>query len=239
MSNSPCTVNLDDLLEHCADGVFVIDSNRRVSAFSKACETITGRSRETVLGMACECQDVTDCHDEFGRSLSGALCPAKQLFTGHPTTMRQRMRITRFDGRIVWVETSYSAIADDRGIVTHVVGVMRDVSEIKAREDELRALARQDLRAPVAPPPDLLPDPPRSQPAASSDGGGGAARETLDAILRRLERQHIIEALYRSRGQRTDAARALGISRSRLYRRMEVLGIDPRETESGELVAER
>ena len=53
---------------------------------------------------------------------------------------------------------------------------------------------------------------------------GGA----LDSILERVERDEIIAALHRTGGQRTKAARILGISRSRLYRRMEALGIDPR-----------
>ncbi len=225
MNSSPNDLSLKLLLENCADGVFVIDSDRRVTAFSKACETITGRSRDTVLGMKCECSDVTDCHDEYGRSLTGALCPAKQLFTNDVSTMRQRMQITRFDGQLTWVETSYSAITDGEGKVTHVVGVMRDISEIKAREDELRALARHELRPQVTPPLEHMVTMQHGHTSRNT-------RETLDDTLHRLERQHIMEALYRSHGQRTEAARALGISRSRLYRRMEALQIDPSETET-------
>jgi propionate catabolism operon transcriptional regulator len=43
-----------------------------------------------------------------------------------------------------------------------------------------------------------------------------------------VEKREILMALRRARGQRAQAARSLGISRSRLYRRMEALGIDPR-----------
>lgn len=56
----------------------------------------------------------------------------------------------------------------------------------------------------------------------------------LDRILTTIEKREILEALKRANGQRTMAAKMLGISRSRLYRRMEALGIDPRN--SGELV---
>ncbi len=51
----------------------------------------------------------------------------------------------------------------------------------------------------------------------------------LDRTLTTIERREIVAALKRANGQRTLAARLLGISRSRLYRRMEALGINPRE----------
>ena len=51
----------------------------------------------------------------------------------------------------------------------------------------------------------------------------------LDEVLATIEKREILGALQRADGQRTMAARLLGISRSRLYRRMEALGIDPRK----------
>jgi DNA-binding NtrC family response regulator len=53
----------------------------------------------------------------------------------------------------------------------------------------------------------------------------------LDEVLATIEKREILSALQRADGQRTLAARLLGISRSRLYRRMEALGIDPRTSE--------
>ena len=57
----------------------------------------------------------------------------------------------------------------------------------------------------------------------------------LDRILTTIEKREILGALERANGQRTLAARLLGISRSRLYRRMEALGIDPRELDPREI----
>ncbi|MGB0715987.1 MAG: helix-turn-helix domain-containing protein [Phycisphaerae bacterium] len=48
----------------------------------------------------------------------------------------------------------------------------------------------------------------------------------LDEVLEAIEKKEIEAALRLARGQRTLAARLLRISRSRLYRRMEALGID-------------
>ena len=49
--------------------------------------------------------------------------------------------------------------------------------------------------------------------------------EPLDALLERIEREQIELALTESRQNKTRAAELLGITRQRLYRRMEVLGI--------------
>ena len=51
----------------------------------------------------------------------------------------------------------------------------------------------------------------------------------LDDMLADIERRTILAALRRTRGQRSLAAKLMGISRSRLYRRMDALGIVPRE----------
>ena len=68
--------------------------------------------------------------------------------------------------------------------------------------------------------------PPEGDAAAAGAGSGAGP---LDQILTTIEKREILGALKRANGQRTLAARMLGISRSRLYRRMEALGIDPRE----------
>jgi arginine utilization regulatory protein len=50
---------------------------------------------------------------------------------------------------------------------------------------------------------------------------------SLDEILEHAERRAILAALRRARGRRNLAAKLMGISRSRLYRRMEALNIVP------------
>lgn len=55
---------------------------------------------------------------------------------------------------------------------------------------------------------------------------GLAGERSLDEVLYSVERREILTALARAGGQRTKAAESLGISRSRLYRRMAALGIE-------------
>ena len=64
----------------------------------------------------------------------------------------------------------------------------------------------------------------------SPEGDGvavsGRAGETLDDTLNRVERQAILEALAKTGGNRTAAARLLGVTFRSLRYRIERLGID-------------
>lgn len=60
-----------------------------------------------------------------------------------------------------------------------------------------------------------------------------AGNRPLDEVLESIERREILAALRLANNQRTQAARLLRISRSRLYRRMEALGIGTQPTVVG------
>lgn len=229
-------ITLSDLLERCVDGVFVIDRERCFVMYSTACERITGYSSASVVGVRCPCHDVAECADQHGRSLAGALCPGLQVFQGEIPSARQRMRIRHRAGHVVWVETSYSPILDDEGDITAVVGIMRDITEVMEQEDELREAVKRSSQSlqeiDVAPLDNLTGNQPQvGGQLSDAEAGNGS----LDQILTTIERREILGALRRANGQRTLAARLLGISRSRLYRRMEALGIDPRTAGSGDV----
>lgn len=67
---------------------------------------------------------------------------------------------------------------------------------------------------------------PESVRAASTAGAAGESPKLLlDPLLERIERETILAALRQAGGQRNLAAKLMGISRSRLYRRMDDLGI--------------
>ena len=106
-------------------------------------------------------------------------------------------------------------------------------AEAKKKEDQLRKAAQRDIGPPAC---EALTPPSgtaeaRSQCCDPGDPPGDASPNMgpLDRTLTTIERREIVAALKRANGQRTLAARLLGISRSRLYRRMEALGINPRE----------
>ncbi|NLX13615.1 MAG: sigma 54-interacting transcriptional regulator [Phycisphaerales bacterium] len=141
-------IGLDTILAHTRDGVFVIDRNRRFLFFNEACEKLTGFSAEEVLNADADCGQLIECRDEQGRPLAGLLCPATSLFKDEGLSARQRMRITTRDGRHRWVETVYTRIADASNQPEAVIGVVRDISDLKEREEEWRK-ATENLREEV------------------------------------------------------------------------------------------
>lgn len=204
-------VDVDAMLGRSRDGLFVLDQNRSYIVFSEGCERITGFQRAEVLGQQCSCENIADCRDARNRSLSGALCPSLKLLSGEVESYRQRMRIRCKDGSYRLIETTYSALADDDGRVSCVVGIMRPVGDASA------AVVVGETGPEAI---DCIED--------REVGGNGSSRGLLDCVLADVERREILTALRSAHGQRTRAARGLGISRSRLYRRMEALGINPR-----------
>lgn len=203
-------LSLDKLLRHALDGVFVVDRQRRYTLFNEGCERITGYSRAEVIGKVCQCGDVVNCRDDQGRPLWGFLCPAKTLFEATAPSARQRMQIHRKDGSTLWVETIYTPVRGREGHVECVLGIIRDVTQTKGMEDELREEMSR-LR--------------ESTEVASR--GSIAPAHDLDAAMAKVEREFILRALKAADGQRNKAAEIMKISRSRLYRRMEALGIKP------------
>jgi PAS domain S-box-containing protein len=228
-------LELSELFRHAQDGVFIIDRQRRVVLFSPGCERIVGAHHTLVLGAECACYRLTDCRDDRNRSLgTPALCPAVRIFHGQADHVRQRMNVRHRDGRRVWVETVYSPIKDQDGRVTAVIGVMRDITEAKQQEDELRSTAEHhgddDARAPAG-------VSPRELIIGERDVAGSTDETSpLDHLLTTIEKREILSALERAKGQRTLAAQILGISRSRLYRRMGALGLLPLEEGSTDAV---
>lgn len=225
-----CEFALTDLLRNPSDGLFIIDRDRRFIVFSKGCEQITGHSSIAVVGTQCHGGALMNGRDLQGRSLAGALCPSIQVFRGNHSSVRQRMCIRHSNGHHVWVETTCTAVLDSDGYVGGVVGIVRDITEAKMSEGDMSGFQQRS----VIMNPDNASFPVKTGVSDAIDGDGAVDDGTgaLDRILSTIERREIVNALSRANGQRTLAARLLGISRSRLYRRMEALGIDPRSLNS-------
>jgi transcriptional regulator with PAS, ATPase and Fis domain len=239
-------IAIQEILRNAIDGVFVLDRQRRYLLFNEACERITGYSSTELINTECCCRDVMDCRDEYGRPLSSALCPVKSLFAGAARSALQRMCLRRKDGSQVWVETAYTPVSNGTGEVEFVLGIIRNMTDAKLREDGLRQqfskackklrqfVSAEQLEAEFGPSyeePSLAQRCCGGTTMAGSAAAGGNARGslTLDPILADVEREAIRRALRAANWQRNKAAQLMGISRSRLYRRMEALGINPNE----------
>ncbi len=131
-------------------------------------------------------------------ALGKSFCPGPSAFEGGSPYRHQRVQITRKDGKQIWVETVCTPVHDAGGRTQHILGFVHEVSG------------------------------PATAGAVTYAGTETGEPESLDSILARVEREAILAALRRTEGQRSQAAKMMGISRSRLYRRMDALGISPK-----------
>jgi len=211
----PTTI-LADVLTNTADGVFVLDGTYHCVLFNAACERITGYLAAEMLGTDCCRVDDAESTGNIRQAPTGGLCPRLHGLRGEVSAPQEPMRIRRKDGSITWVKEHYVALRDERGGLSGVIGVLR-LRPAPMVQDEQRPGLSEDL-----------PRPTRGETSATDDATRGLDQR-LDDLLASVERRAILSALQRARGRRSQAARDLGISRSRLYRRMEALGIHPRE----------
>jgi PAS domain S-box-containing protein len=117
-----------DVFENASDFIFTTDQAGRFTSFNPAGERISGYSRADALRRTLS-ELLT--FDEAGPELMERLC-------AHPeetVTLQGRLR-TR-DGREVWTETSARLIRE-AGEPAGVLGIVRDISERKQIEGELR-----------------------------------------------------------------------------------------------------
>jgi len=93
-----------------------------------------------------------------------------------------------------------------------------NVRELEAMTRRLALLARHSGRATV----EMLPESMRKWRTMKTSTAGSLH---LGAYVEKVERERISQALLIKSGNRSEAARALGISRNQLYRKMEKFGI--------------
>jgi PAS domain S-box-containing protein len=156
------------------------------------------------------CQQLTgysleDANDGKRQYVAGSVFPnyweIAQAGPGH----RRRLQMIHKDGRPIVLDAVYTPIRNAQNEVAFIACTITPTSSSSA----------------------AAPSDAQDGPDASGDGVPLTATDgkTLDQILQEVERRAILAALRSTGGRRTDAAARMGISRSRLYRRLEALGI--------------
>jgi len=130
--------NLEYVLDSALDGVFIVASDHRLVLFNRACEELYNISREDVLDKAC--WKLSD----FQQSWSTISKRGGKISYGELGAKRERMVLTHKEGRQVSVETIYTPIFDkENGEIAYVMGVIKDITELKRVEDEKELLQRE------------------------------------------------------------------------------------------------
>ncbi len=122
-------VSSDRILESLSDGVYVCDTERRITYWSVSAERITGWKPEDVIGRKC-LEDVL-CHiDKDGHRLCGEEhCPLhRSMITGSVTQVPVIVFAQAKDGRRIPMQVTAAPIINSDGSIIGGVETFRDVS---------------------------------------------------------------------------------------------------------------
>ncbi|MCV2395389.1 diguanylate cyclase [Actinotalea sp. M2MS4P-6] len=135
------------VLEAMAEGMYVVDPDRRITFWNAAAERISGYSAETALGRWCG-DGLLNHVDEAGESLCGARCPLLATMTdGEQRTVR--VYLHHEHGHVLPVRVTASALRDDDGKVIGAVETFTDDSPATAAEQKLRTAERLAMTDPL------------------------------------------------------------------------------------------
>ncbi|WP_253184502.1 PAS domain-containing sensor histidine kinase [Natrialba sp. SSL1] len=121
----------ETIIETIEDGIYVLDDEYRFETVNQAYADLTGYSREELLGSHCSLvveDTVSSTAADASRELADAAANAATI----------EADVLRKDGTRVPAESRFSPIVSTDGEYDGTVGVVRDISERKAREQELR-----------------------------------------------------------------------------------------------------
>jgi len=144
----PCGPDIyRDVLDTIADGVYFVDSERRIVLWNKGAERISGYGTDDVVGRCCA--DNILCHvDKRGGPLCESGCPlAATILDGKPRTLDMFLRHKA--GYRISVEAKVSPLRDAGGRIVGAVEVFSDNSAKMAALQRVEQLIEESLIDPL------------------------------------------------------------------------------------------
>lgn len=119
----------DEALSATSQGVFIASSETRVTYVNLAGCFLTGRSQSDLIGK--------QLGDLFGDTLSSQ----KLQQDGIERTMQHEISRERPDGELIWLELALTSVLDSANMPCQFVLLLRDITEKKLTEKELKIAA--------------------------------------------------------------------------------------------------
>jgi DNA-binding NtrC family response regulator len=121
---------IEDLLNDSAEPVFVLNADREVVFFNRACAGLTGRNADQVMGLTCPYRGATGAADL--PDLAASLAPPPEVLEGRATTIASLF--IGPDGQRLMRHIQFSPCHDEAGQLAGVIGL---VSERADRPEQL------------------------------------------------------------------------------------------------------
>jgi diguanylate cyclase (GGDEF)-like protein/PAS domain S-box-containing protein len=129
------------LAQNSSDVIFRFGPDGRARYISPSVEKLFGYTQAEMYATGSDVSTNGFLHPDDKAMVGAAV---KRHFQGELAEVKLEFRIINRGGEILWVQTNCSAVADASGRVTDIIFTMRDISELKALEAQLKAQARTD-----------------------------------------------------------------------------------------------
>lgn len=142
---------LESIIEHSADGIVGLDSQRRITSFNSAMERLTGWHRQEARGQLC--QDLLHPMDNNGNSICQTSCPLLLSQGAQESVYEFEATIRTKDGQPVDVVMTYVLVYSEGGRVSQAVVTFRDISRVKqveAMRTTFLSMVSHELQTPVS-----------------------------------------------------------------------------------------
>ena len=134
----------EDILENLFDGVYVVNSDRKILYWNKGSEFISGYTKNEVIGSHCW-DDILMHVDENGKKLCNNLCPlVKTIIDGKKR--EKDVFLHHKEGYRIPVTIRAIPIKDSEGIVSGAIEIFMDRSDTTCKNQvkELKKAALAD-----------------------------------------------------------------------------------------------
>jgi PAS domain S-box-containing protein len=144
---------LGAILQHNADGVMILDANRRVLMFNRALERMTGWRSADAVGQLHD--DVIQWKRREGSDLNDALASGwpKRRDSDTPETLYAEGDLQRRDGMTLSVGITYAPLFTSEGQLANVVANVRDIThwrQAQEMQNVFISTISHELKTPVA-----------------------------------------------------------------------------------------
>lgn len=119
---------LTNAVEQTADSVFISDRGGRIEYVNPAFERTTGYTRDEALGNTPRLLKSDQQEDGFYKQMWAG------LLAGEP--YRGTLVNRKKTGELYWANQTITPITDVRGIITHFVSVLKDVSDVRKYHEQ-------------------------------------------------------------------------------------------------------
>jgi two-component system response regulator HydG len=129
---------LETVIETMMDGLMVVDPEGVIVSINKAMETITGYSKDELVGQPCA---ILDCDACFGTRAEGHDKYCALFKEGHVS--RRKCMLRKKNGKPLFVHKNAAVLKDSDGRVIGGVETLTDLTEVVTKEQVISRLRRE------------------------------------------------------------------------------------------------